>query len=160
MNQLRHLFKLGKVFLEGEWAQDRDWEITDWKTGWLRLKLDAMVRISKTMAVVIDYKTGRKFGNEVKHAEQLQLYALVTFLRHSELDELWAELWYPDAKDLTSVHFTRDQALRFLRVWTRRGDDVTTCTVWPANPNIYTCQWCGYGPWGTKDCTVGVRKTK
>ena len=155
---LKHLHANGKVSLEGEWGMSEDWEVAPWKTAWLRLKLDAMVRASKTEAVVIDYKSGRKFGNEVKHAQQLQLYALVAFLRYPELERIHAELWYLDAKEITTQTFTRDQSLRFKRSFNQQGIDITTCTSWPANPNRWSCQWCPYGPTGTGHCTVGVRK--
>lgn len=155
---LKHLFKLGKVSLEGEWGMDKDWNIAPWKGAWFRSKLDSMVHASKVEAVIIDYKTGRKFGNEIKHGEQLQLYTVTAFLRFPELEVIHAELWYLDVDELTRVTFTRDQALRFKRNFDRRGTAITTNTEWPANPNVYSCQWCPYGPWGTDHCKVGVRK--
>lgn len=156
---LKYVHALGKVSLEGEWGMDEDWEITPWKGAWLRLKLDALVfGDDPTVAAVIDYKTGRKFGNEVKHAQQLQLYALVAFLRFPELEIIHAELWYSDAKEITSQTFTRDQALRFKRSFDARGRAITSCNTWPANPNRYSCQYCQYGPERTGHCDVGVRK--
>lgn len=157
-DHLKHLFAAGKVSLEGEWGMSKDWEIAPWKGAWHRSKLDVMVHASETEAVIIDHKTGRKFGNEVKHAEQLQLYQLNAFLRFPKLEVVHAELWYLDAKELTSQTFTRDQGLRFKRNFDRRGTALTTCTDWPANPNIFSCQWCAYGPWGTGHCTKGVKR--
>jgi len=154
---LRCLYAAGQVSLEGEWAMDEDWVPTEWKQGWLRLKLDALVHIDKTEAIVIDYKTGKKFGNEVKHGEQLQLYALVSFLRHPELETVHAELWYLDVNEVTAIKFTRAQALRFRDRWHSRGTAITTCTQFPPNPNIFSCKWCGYGPWGTGHCEVGKK---
>lgn len=157
---LKLLFTKGKVTLEQEWAHDQQWNPAPWKTGWLRLKLDAMVHASPIEAVVIDYKTGRRFGNEVKHAMQTQLYALSAFLRFPELEVVHAELWYPDVKDLARITYTRDQGLRFKRTWDKQGHDITSCTTWPANPSIFTCQWCPYAPWTGPDapCKVGVRR--
>ena len=156
---LKYAHSLGKVSLEGEWGMDENWEITAWKGAWLRLKLDALVfGDDPHVAVVVDYKTGRKFGNEVKHAQQLQMYALVAFLRYPELETIHAELWYTDAKEITQVTFTRDQALRFKRSFHSRGKAITTTTDWPANPNKYSCAYCPYGPEHTGHCTVGVRK--
>lgn len=131
-----------------------------WVPAWLRLKLDAMVMHDEYTATVIDFKTGRKFGNEVKHAEQLQLYQLVTFLRYPKLETVFAELWYLDQKkgeNLTSQKFTRSQGLRFKPRFHQRGTALTTCTEWPANPSRFTCQWCQYGPWNGGQCQVGVR---
>jgi CRISPR/Cas system-associated exonuclease Cas4 (RecB family) len=155
---LRVLHEFGHVELEGEWGMDEDWEVADWDTAWLRLKLDVLVHLSETDAVVIDYKTGKKFGNEVKHAQQLQLYALVTFLRYPELETVDAQLWYLDVNETTSQTFTRSQALRFMRSFEKRGSDIVSCTSWPANPNKYSCQWCLYGPEHSGHCEVGVRK--
>ena len=160
LDLLRHLHAQGQVSLEGEWAMNEDWEPTDWKEGWLRLKLDACVFLDDDQAVVIDYKTGRKFGNEVKHAEQLQLYQLVTFLRYPKVQKVTAELWYldqPDGQNLTSMTYTRTQGLRFKDGFHRRGFALTSCEDWPANPSIHTCKWCQYGPWNGGQCQVGVQ---
>lgn len=156
--RLRELFKRGSVSLEGEWGMDRNWEPTSWKTAWHRSKLDALVHISPEEAVVIDYKSGRRFGNEIKHGEQTQLYALNTVLRFPLLEKVTTELWYTDVNELYRQVFTRDQALRFRANWDKRGNAVTSCTKWDPNPNVFSCKWCPYGPWGTGHCTVGVQK--
>ena len=158
LDLLRAMYALGDVELEGEWGMDDDWEITEWNGAWLRLKLDALVHLSSDQAIVIDYKTGRKFGNEVKHAQQLQLYALVAFLRYPELDTVDAQLWYIDVNETTSQAFTRSQALRFAKSFEKRGDAIVACNNWPANPNKFSCQWCLYGPEHSGHCEVGVRK--
>lgn len=158
LDLMRHLYSEGMVELEGNWGMCKDWEITSWEKAWLRLKLDAIVHVSPTDAIVVDYKTGKKWGNEVKHAQQLQLYALVSFLRFPELETVDAQLWYLDIGETTSQVFTRDQALRFKRNYDKKGTDIVSCTSWPANPNKYSCQWCLYGPEHSGHCTVGVRK--
>jgi len=155
---MQRLFTRGEVSLEGEWGMDQGWNTAPWKGAWLRLKLDSLVHISKTEAVVIDYKSGKRFGNEMKHAEQTQLYALVSALRHPELEIIHTELWYLDVNEIAQTTYTRDQALRFKRAWDMRGNQITSCGTWPPNPNIFSCQWCGYGPWGTNDCKVGVKR--
>lgn len=134
-----------------------------WVPTWLRLKLDALVFHDDKTATVIDFKSGRKFGNEVKHGEQCQLYQLVTFLRYPQLETVYAELWYldqPPGANVTSVKYTRSQGLRFRSSFERRGRKLTSCTDFPANPNRFSCKYCPYGPWegGTGDCTVGVKE--
>ena len=158
LHRLRELYKEGKVALEGEWAVDSEWEPTAWRSSdaWARIKLDAFVRLSKTHAVVIDYKTGKKFGNEIKHAEQCQLYQLAAFLRYPELEVIDVELWYTDQDDLTHMRFTRDQGLRFFKNFDDRGHKMTTATEFPPSPNMFSCKWCPYGPRGTGDCEKGV----
>lgn len=129
-----------------------------WVPSWLRLKLDVLVHVGDDEAIVIDYKSGKKWGNEVKHAQQLQLYALVTFLRYPHLEVLNAELWYVDIGETTRQTFTRSQALRFKSGFDRSGKAIVSNTAWPANPNKWSCQWCPYGPEHTGHCDVGVRK--
>lgn len=154
LDLMRALYADGLVSLEGEWGMDSDWETTAWKGAWLRLKLDAMVMVDKTHAIVIDYKTGHKFGNEVKHAEQLQLYQLVTFLRYPFLEKVTAELWYLDQNEVTSFTYTRAQGLRFKDGFNRRGIAALSQIAYPPNPNIHSCKWCPYK--NTEHCTVGV----
>lgn len=160
MDLLRVLHADGLVSLEGEWGMNRDWEPTDWKTAWLRLKLDAIVFHSDTEATVIDFKTGRKFGNEIKHGEQLALYQLVSFLRYPKLERVTAELWYLDQKpgeNLTSVTYLREKGLKYRSNFDRRGHKLTTSTAWEPNPNIHSCKFCQYGPWNGGQCQVGVQ---
>ena len=128
-----------------------------WEPPWLRLKLDAMVMHDETTATVIDYKTGRKFGNEVKHGEQLQLYQLATFMRYPKLQTVYAELWYLDQNEITSQRFSRTMGLRYRDKFTKRGDALTACEDFPAAANIHACRWCQYGPWNGGQCAEGVR---
>lgn len=160
LDLLRVLYADGMVTLEGEWGMNEDWEPCDWKDAWLRLKLDACVFLDETEAIVIDYKTGRKYGNEIKHAEQLQLYQLVTFLRYPMLERVTAELWYLDQDEVTSISFTRHQGLRFKDNFHRRGFALTSCEDFPPNPTIHTCKYCQYGPWNGGHCQVGVQMPK
>ena len=153
---LRVLHEQGHVLLEGEWGMDRNWEVAEWKSAWLRLKLDVAVLLDDE-AVVIDYKTGKKFGNEVKHAEQLQLYAVVTALRYPHVKRITSELWYLDQNEVSRMSMTRDQALRFRAGFHKRGLALTTCTDWKPNPSRFVCKWCQYGPWNGGQCEVGVR---
>ena len=103
------------------------------------------------------HNTGRKFGNEIKHAEQLQLYQLATFMRYPQLQTVHAELWYLDQNETTSQKFSRAMGLRYRDKFTKRGDALTSCTDFPAAANIHACRWCQYGPWNGGQCAEGVR---
>ena len=48
---MQAMFKQGQVSLEGEWGMSKDWEPAEWKSAWLRLKLDALVFKSPSEAV-------------------------------------------------------------------------------------------------------------
>lgn len=151
-------YKEGKVSLEGEWAHDLDWAPCSWHgdVAWLRLKIDALVFVEPTHALVIDYKTGKRSGNELKHAEQVQLYTLCTLLRYPAVDKVTTELWYTDIDDLARTEYTREQGIRFLKIWDKRGRAVTEEEDFPPNPNKFSCQWCYFGKKGSGVCTVGV----
>jgi hypothetical protein len=145
---LRTLHSEGRVFLEGEWAFDEFWMPCAWKSesAWCRMKLDAFVRVSDKHARVIDYKTGRKYGNEVKHTEQGQLYQLACFLKFPELESINVEFWYIDqgADQDLAMSYTREQGTRYFDKYNKRGIDLTTAVEFPPNPNAYSCKWCAY----------------
>jgi PD-(D/E)XK nuclease superfamily len=151
--RLQELRKQNLVHLEEEWALNHEWERVEWKSpkAWLRLKIDAMIRIKKHEAVVVDYKTGKRFGNEIKHAEQVQLYQLVTFLLFPDIDIVHTELWYTDVNDLFHQKYTRDQGLHFFKRFNERGTNFTTYNYTgdaqiDANPSSHVCRYCPYGP--------------
>jgi CRISPR/Cas system-associated exonuclease Cas4 (RecB family) len=159
LKELRKQYKAGKVSLEGEWGFDKDWTPVAWNSSdvWARVKLDALYFKSKTHAVVIDYKTGKKVGNEIKHAEQTQLYQLATFIRYPEIMNIDVELWYLDKDDTSHMSFTRDQGLRFFKRFNDAGVKMTCAENFPKNRNKFSCRWCPYGPKGTGDCPDGVQ---
>lgn len=156
---LRILHADGQVEVEQPWGYDRDWEITDWNTAWLRMLLDVMVHVTDTEAIVIDFKTGRRFGNEISHASQTQLYALAAFLRYPKLEVISSELWYLDQDETARQVFTRDQSLRFKKNFDRQGKEITSCIAWPPSPSVFACRWCPYSQEGTGHCQVGVKSS-
>lgn len=161
MERLKELAAKGKVSMEGEWAYAQDWTPVAWMSSdaWCRIKCDVVVFMDTDFAVVIDHKTGKRFGNEVKHHEQMQLYQLGTFLRYPKVKRVRVELWYHDLDELHAAEYRRDQGLRFAAGFEKRGLAITTAEDFPPNPNAYSCRWCPYKPvekGGTGHCTVGV----
>lgn len=164
---LKERFGAGQVELENMWCFDQDWLVvpsSDYVNTWLRVKLDAMVFLTPTKGVVIDYKTGKKFGNEPKHAQQAQLYQLAAFLKYPELEQVTTEFWYLDQDDITKMTFSRKNGLKYWKTFHLRGEKMTNEVEFKAKPNGYSCRFCPYGPeetsnkWVTKsgDCVWGV----
>ncbi len=153
---LKEHHKNGRVTCEEEWAFDKDWKPTSWKSGWLRLKLDAMCMLDRTHAAVIDYKTGARFGNEVKHAEQLQLYGLTTLIRYPDVEVVTAELWYLDQNELAHFTMKRSQLKRYIQIFDKKGRSITETTFFKPNPNIFSCKYCPYHASKQGNCTFGV----
>lgn len=159
--QLKALHGQGKVSTEGEWAFNRSWEPVAWMSHdtFMRIKCDAVVSVDRKRAVVIDYKSGKRWGNEVKHAEQMQVYQLGAFIRYPELEEIDVELWYTDQNEVHGMKYRRDQGMRFLPGIEQRLVKMTTETEFPPNPNAHTCRFCPYKSkekGGSGHCSVGV----
>ena len=160
LTELKRQYQVGKVSLEGEWGFNRDWAPTAWMSPetWLRVKLDALVWLTDETALVIDYKTGKKYGNEIKHGEQANLYQLATFMRYPELKHVTTELWYTDQDEVSRMKFTREQGLKFFKHFDDRGAAITNATVFPPRPNIFNCKWCPYAPHASGVCEFGVSR--
>jgi len=143
---LRELFAEAKVEVEGEWGFTIDWEPCGWleRETWGRIKLDAIVHETETSARVIDYKTGKMFGNEISHSQQALTYAIGSFFRYPDLQHVQTELWYLDHGEITKQAYTRDEAMIFMPKLHERAIVMTTATKFPPNPSNYNCKWCSY----------------
>ena len=147
--RLRHRYQEGKVALEEDWGFDIDWAPTGWfdDNVWGRMKLDAFDREDETSAEVIDYKTGKKFGNELSHSSQAQLYAVGSFMRYPELQFIRARFFYLDipggpAENELVKNYSRERALLFLPKINERAIKLTSATEFDPSPSKYTCRWC------------------
>lgn len=159
LNKLRTLFKSGCIHTEETWYFDDTWGVIDGKTYaaiWLRIICDVTVFLSNTEAVIIDYKTGAKFGNEVSHSLQLQLYQLAAFIKYPELEIVHVEIYYFDQNELTSMTFRRSQGIRFYKNWNNKFTDMIACTHFPPNANIYSCKWCPFRQDRSGNCSFGI----
>jgi len=159
--ELRQLYIDGKVELEGEWGFNLEWAPVGWvepKT-WARIKLDALVHQDETSARVIDYKTGKKFGNEISHSQQCLLYAIGTFFRYPHLEFVQTELWYLDKGETTTKSYTRAEAMQFAPGFHSRAIAMTTCDDFAPTPSKQACRWCKFRePIGDEpaECQWGV----
>lgn len=162
--RMRALYGKGKVILEEGWGFDRDWvpvAYSDFDAIWLRIVIDSLVFRNDVEAIVIDYKTGKREGNEVKHSKQTQMYQLGAFIKYPQLEHITTELWYTDQDELFRQEFTRDKGMRFFTYYNELGKSVTDSTHFPAKPGR-NCFFCPYqegvigknGPQGTGDCKL------
>lgn len=159
--ELRSLFADAKVELEGEWGFNIEWAPVGWMepNTWARIKLDALVHEDEGSARVIDYKTGKKFGNEITHSQQCLLYAIGTFFRYPHLDFVQTELWYLDKGEMTTKTYTRADAMQFAPGFHKRAIAMTTCDDFAPTPSKQACRWCSFkNPNGEEpaECQWGV----
>lgn len=153
---LRQLYNEGKVSLEGEWGFNENWEPTEYKSAWLRVKADAVVFLSDSQAVVVDHKTGKRYGNELKHAEQTQLYSIAALIRNPKLQVVDTELWYLDQDDLAHMPVKHKMLSRYIQIFDKRFKAMSNDTTFKATPNISSCKFCPYHPSKQGDCEHGV----
>jgi len=151
--QLRRLHGMRKVHAEQTWAFTRDWRVTtwdDWDNCWMRIKVDAFAILRGTFeepveAIVIDYKTGKRWSNEAKHADQGQLYQLGALKRFPTLEKVHVEMWYLDQNEMSDEKtYLRAQGLRFQARWERRMKALTTETIFKPMPSKIACKWCPF----------------
>ena len=157
---LRELYGEGKVLVEEEWALTRELEPCAWNADdvWLRCKADAVILHDPLTATVIDLKTGRRFGNEIKHNQQAQLYAALAFFLFPNLTDITTQLWYADEKGLVAEkHIQRIKGQELFNKFIDKFRAMTSATRFPPRPNVMNCKWCDYGTQkGTGDCTFAV----
>ena len=156
--ELRQGFIDAKVELEGEWGFDIDWKTVGWLTPdtWARIKLDALVQEDETSARVIDYKTGKRWGNEIAHGQQGLLYAIGTFFRYPHLQYVQTEFWYLDLGETAKKQYTRAQAMEFAPGFHRRAIKMTTEKDFTPTPNSSSCRWCSFKTGDDPECSWGV----
>lgn len=102
------------------------------------------------------HNTGKRFGNEIKHAVQLQLYAVCALIRYPEVEQVTCELWYFDKNELASFTLHRRQLGKYLSIFDHKGRKFTETTNFKPNPNIVTCKYCPYHPDRQGDCQYGT----
>lgn len=159
---LQHLYSKGVVRIEEDWGFTVDWESTGWydEDIWARIKLDAMEFESEESAEIIDWKSGKKFGNEAKHKRQGQLYAIGAFIKFPKLQFTKVTFRYIDlgTDNILTSNYSREQAMRMFKKWNENAIDMTTTTDFKAKPTSFNCIYCDYNqPDSEHLCPYGVR---
>lgn len=146
--------------LEENWGFTKDWDITDWMAGdvWLRQKLDVFHMQSETSAKIIDHKSGKKWGNELKHGDQGLQYAIGAFMKYPKLQLVETDFYYVDQGEMLPKKFTRGQALSLLPRLEKRIFTLTTATeeeLVIASPSKHNCKFCDHMKSGA--CPYAIR---
>ena len=156
---LRTKYAEGGVEVEQKWGFTQHWEPCTWSdpNNYAYVKLDACVHESPGKSTVVDYKTGKSWGKEVPHAQQLQIYTISAFMRNPETQLIQAQLWYLDEGKTRTMTYTRPQAGDMLVRWTPRIERLMNATAFPPKPNRSHCKYCPYGiKSGTAVCAYAV----
>lgn len=147
--QARALYAQGKATTEEMWCFDNKWKPvkeTNYKSTWFRVKADLTFQITPTHHAVVDYKSGKRWGNEIAHEQQKQTYAIGMFLRNPKLQKVTTELWYLDlpTEDIYPSVMIRAQAMALLKNLDARMKKMTSTVAFPPSPDKRTCRFCPY----------------
>lgn len=129
-----------KVCLNDE-LKPTEWMAAD---AWLRGILDLFIRISPTVAAVLDYKTGKHKDD----FDQLKLCALMVFAHEPEVEEVRSGFIWTQSKMVdTEIYYRKDANKLWEDVISkiRRVYRASESDNWPAKPSGL-CNWCGFKP--------------
>lgn len=160
-------YEAGDVTVEEDWAFTTDWQITGWwdDDASCRMKLDNFrIRARNdegepVAGIPTDYKTGKKFGNEISHNQQGQLYAIGAFMRYPTLEIADVEFLYLDhGLKSKPKQYTREKAMKFLPSWQARAQRLLDDREFRPKANKINCKWCPFSPneKGDGSCPWGV----
>lgn len=138
------------------------------ESAWCRGKVDALVwggaeGQDATDATVIDFKTGRAHPPNSRYRDQLEFYALLTFLWHPQALRVRCAIWYLDHPSPAGgteapehdVTYTRaDDAERLRGIWDARARKLLSDTEYAPRPGE-ACRWCPYSPQRGGPCVAG-----
>lgn len=148
IKQLREMYEEGMITVEGEWGFDCGWEpcgFTEWGTVWLQVKGDVVIQHDKETFTIIDYKTGKSWGNEVAHVQQGQLYAVALMIMYPDAQSIDVEFWYLDEGKKKRRNYNRSKLIPLMANFDKRGQKMTQETEFKPKPNVMNCKWCSYG---------------
>jgi hypothetical protein len=146
LERLKEQYLEGIIEVEQNWGFTSDWASCTWKDKalWCRMKLDVLLFDGEDSAYVIDYKSGKKFGNEIKHTDQGLSYAIGTIMRYPQIQTVQVEFWYTDLKKDNTLKklFNRNQLMMLVPHLEERAHKMTSCTNFEPSPSVHTCKWC------------------
>lgn len=163
VDPLRERYREGDAWCEMPLHFDSEWKLVetgDWANTWTSMVLDFFaIDDGGRTAHVVDLKTGKKYGNEVKHKLQLQYYAVGVMQLYPDLFAVTGRCLYadqPNEKPLEAT-FTRQQLPMMLAQWNDRGNGILKETLFKPNPTVATCRYCPYGSMhGNSQCSYAA----
>lgn len=117
------------------------WEECDYKGAWLKVIPDALI-VTPESITIIDFKTGKREYKEIKHAQQMQLYACAMDAVYPSRKEIKTELWYLDQGFIHSSSLS-PQRISGMRIRLHnRALTMLQDEVMKPKPNKSNCKFC------------------
>lgn len=154
---VRELHRSGKAIVEVQHKTylDPNWRECERNGYWLLYVPDIHVR-NHEMNLTIDWKTGKKWGNEIKHYDQGLLYCIGEWCLHPEYETYQFEDWYGDQKDVSAHTFTKAQLAVARAALDAEVAAMFADLTQAPRPSKSACRGCPFSPRGTGACPVGV----
>jgi CRISPR/Cas system-associated exonuclease Cas4 (RecB family) len=138
---------------EEMWTFDDGWNETE-REVWCRMKTDAHNIIRKSIAHVVDYKTGRVY--DLKHKQQGEVYALGAFAKFDDVKVVNVEMWYLDqGVEVASYAYNRDDARRLAQIWRGRAETLLADRTFAPTPGNWACRFCPFSAKKGGPCDAG-----
>lgn len=141
---LQDAYKRGDVKLEEPWYFDANWQPCDKDNAWLTTILDVFFDYGDNSCKIIDHKTGRKLGNEIKHAMQGQLYTAAAFNAYPEMELCRFSFWYLDHGQTLDREIRKQAAKSIQEMYTKRAEKMLNDQELKPTPSKSACKWCDY----------------
>jgi len=129
----------GEKFVEQKLSIDRNFQPCAWSDAWSRGIIDLLIT-HKNVAVVVDYKTGKR-----KPSDQLWLYALYVFAYYPHIESVQTAFVWLGTRKIDKETVTRNDIpeawQRFLPV-VKKLELSHEQDNWPAKPSGLCRQWC------------------
>lgn len=147
---------LGVVELEKPFYLDQNWRPTTEENRWLVVIPDIKVTVPGELNLTIDNKTGKKYGNEMSHYGQTELYSIVSWILDPSYEEYEAELWYLDLPETWQIVF-RPTKLEAARAKLDAEVAKMMEDKWfRPSPSKMNCKYCPYNRKGGGQCPVSA----
>lgn len=126
-----------EVIVEQMWGYGPDWAVND-DAPWLRMKLDVYARLSPKRGKVVDWKTGRIYGD---HGDGMRLYAVGAMTRFG-VTSVEVELVYLDQRTIIGETIKAKERDAIVKDFDARVQLAANDTTFRPEPGRH----CGYCP--------------
>lgn len=145
--------------VEQQWGFTDKWKPTGWfsrgaNATWLRVVPDCVVLYEDDTAELIDYKTGKPWGD---NEDQMDLFGTALLSKYSHVNEVSIRLWYLDTgeeKPSKPWIKNRKTLADSKKRWNERVAPMFADTEFKPTPNS-KCNWCPYSNAEGGPCKYG-----
>jgi len=148
LERLRELYVDGRAYTEMPIAMDENWKQSDprdFENTVYRMIADMVVVVEPAHYLIIDYKTGRKDGNEVVHTQQGIEYLSAFALTHPDIQRFQFEAWYLDKGEiLPTITFSRHELSTHIKSFMESHKEMRDARYFPPTPSMQACLFCPF----------------